>query len=377
MRILIAGDFVPRRRTADQIEKGDFSCLEEVKPIIQSVDYAIVNFESPVVMREAKPIAKTGPSLHCTEKAMECVAQAGFNCVTLANNHFRDFGQVGVEDTLLACKKFGMDYVGGGKDIEEAERILYKEIDGQRLAIINICENEWSIASEKHGGSAPLNLVKNYYAIQEAQTKADFVLVVVHGGKERYILPTPRMQDTYRYFIDIGADAVVNHHQHCYSGYELYNGHPIFYGLGNFSYDKITSRNDKMWEEGYMVELSFSTDISYKIHPYIQAAESNSAVHPIRITEGFLQALNSINGIIVDRTKLMEEYKLLVEKNYGHKDILVPYSSNIAKKLYSIHILPAFLSKTRLIRLLAYVQCESHRDLIIEKLKSELYRHHE
>ena len=62
MKLLIAGDFVPRRRTADQIEKGDFSCLEEVKPILQSVDYAIVNFESPVVMREAKPIAKTGPS---------------------------------------------------------------------------------------------------------------------------------------------------------------------------------------------------------------------------------------------------------------------------------------------------------------------------
>jgi poly-gamma-glutamate synthesis protein (capsule biosynthesis protein) len=377
MKILVAGDFVPRCRTAAQIEKDDFSCLEEVKPIIQSADYAIVNFESPVVMREAKPIEKTGPNLRCTEKAMECVAQAGFKCVTLANNHFRDFGQVGVEDTLQACKKFSIDYVGGGKDLDEAERILYQEIDGQRLAIINICENEWSIASEIHGGSAPLNLVKNYYAIQEAQKNADFVLVVVHGGKERYYLPTPRMQDTYRYFIDIGADAVVNHHQHCYSGYEVYNGRPIFYGLGNFSYDKITPRNDKMWEEGYMVELIISTDISFKIYPYIQAAEDLSAVHPIQATDAFLNSLTDINGIIVDRTKLFEEYISFAEKNHGHKDILIPYSSSVAKKLCDIRVLPSFLSKSRLIRLLAYIQCESHRDLIIEKLKTELSHYHE
>lgn len=377
MRILIAGDFVPRHRTVLQIEKGDFSCLEKVKPIIQSLDYAIVNFESPVVMREAKPIEKTGPSLHCSEKAMECVAQAGFKCVTLANNHFRDFGQVGVEDTLQACKKYNVDYVGGGKDIEEAERILYKKINGQTLAIINVCEHEWSIASEKHGGSAPLNLVKNYYVVQEANENADFVLVIVHGGKERYNLPTPRMQDTYRYFIDIGADAVVNHHQHCYSGYEVYNGHPIFYGLGNFSYDKITPRNDKMWEEGYMVELNFSTDISYKIHPYIQATEEQSAVHPIQAKDAFLKSLDGINGIIVDRTKLVGEFKSFAEKSYGHKDILVPYSASVTKRLCSIRVLPSFLSKRRLIRLLAYIQCESHRDLIIEKLKTELSYYHE
>ena len=51
--------------------------------------------------------------------------------------------------------------------------------------------------------------------VEEAKKKADFVLVIVHGGSEHFQLPTPRMQATYRFFVDAGADAVVNHHQHC------------------------------------------------------------------------------------------------------------------------------------------------------------------
>ena len=149
MKILIAGDFVPQDRIANQINNGDYSCLNEEKPIIQSVDYAIVNFESPVVKHNAKPIDKTGPNLCCTEKAMDCVAQTGFDCVTLANNHFRDYGRVGVEDTLQACKSCNIDFVGGGQNVAEARRILYKNINGQKLAIINCCENEWWFKSSQ------------------------------------------------------------------------------------------------------------------------------------------------------------------------------------------------------------------------------------
>ncbi len=373
MKILIAGDFVPRRRTAAQIEKGDYSCLDEVKPILQSVDYAIVNFESPVVMREAQPIDKTGPNLHCTEKAMECVVQAGFNCVTLANNHFRDFGQVGVEDTLRACKKYNVDHVGGGKDIEEAERVLYKEFNGQMLAIINICEHEWSIASEKHGGSAPLNLVKNYYFIQEAKTKADFVLMIVHGGTELYNLPSPRMKETYRFFIDNGADAVVNHHQHCYSGYEVYKDKPIFYGLGNFCFDKVQAKEDKLREEGFMVEISFGKRIDYRIIPYVQCSESAVRVALMQDMSSFEASIKQLNLIIEEDALLKQSFEKHATTGFmTAKDVLAPYSSNLFKSMYSKGLLPSFVTKKRLNKLLATIQCESHKDILLLGLKQQL-----
>ena len=372
MKILIAGDFVPRRRTAAQIEKGDYSCLDEVKPIIKAVDYAIVNFESPVVMREAKPIEKTGPSLHCSEKAMGCVAQAGFKCVTLANNHFRDFGQVGVEDTLHACKKYHVDHVGGGKDLEEAEHILYREINGQTLAIINICENEWSIASEKHGGSAPLNLVKNYYAIHEAKTKADFVLVIVHGGTELYNLPTPRMKETYRFFIDNGADAVVNHHQHCYSGYEVYQGKPIFYGLGNFCFDKPVARQDKLWEEGYMVELHLTEETSFRLFPYRQCTEDLPTVELRTDMSAFNDSLQHLNSIIANDNALEEQFEMLASRGRATAlQILSPYSSTMMQWLYSKRIFPSFVTNKRMKHLLAHIQCEAHRDILMFGLNSD------
>ncbi len=373
MNVLIAGDFVPRRRTAAQIEKGDYSCLDEVKPIIKAVDYAIVNFESPVVMRVAKPIEKTGPNLRCTEQSMECVAQAGFNCVTLANNHFRDYGQVGVEDTLHACKKYHVDHVGGGKDIEEAEHILYREINGQTLAIINICENEWSIASEKHGGSASLNLVKNYYAIQEAKTKADFVLMIVHGGTELYNLPSPRMKETYRFFIDNGADAVVNHHQHCYSGYEVYKDKPIFYGLGNFCFDKVQAKEDKLREEGFMVEISFGKRIDYRIIPYVQCSESAARVALMQDMSSFEASIKQLNLIIEEDALLKQSFEKHATRGFmTAQDILAPYSSNLFKSLYSKGLLPSFVTKKRLNKLLANIQCESHKDILLLGLKQQL-----
>lgn len=369
MNVLIAGDFVPRGRTATQIEKGDFSCLEEVKPIIQSVDFAVVNFESPVVMREAKPIAKTGPSLRCTEKAMECVAQAGFKCVTLANNHFRDSGQKGVEDTINACENYNMDYVGGGKTQVEAKQVLFKNINEQTLAIINCCEHEWSIATAEHGGSNPLDIIPICHAIQSAKQKSDIVLVIVHGGTEGYNLPTPRMKQTYRFFVEQGADAVVNHHQHCYSGYEVYQGKPIFYGLGNFCFDKVKSSDDKLWEEGFMVELQFGENIGFKLYPYVQCDEKEPIVRPLEDSAGFKDVISGLNSIIANDSQLNERFEQLsLQRKKLPKDILSPYSFSLLTKLYDKGLLPSFASVKRMRKLRAFVQCESHKDILLSVL---------
>lgn len=373
MNVLIAGDFVPRRRTAAQIEKGDYSCLDDVKPIIKAVDYAIVNFESPVVMREAQPIDKTGPNLRCTEQAMECVAHAGFNCVTLANNHFRDFGQIGVEDTIDACGKYHLDYVGGGRTLANASRVLYKEINGRILAIVNCCEHEWSISTSGYGGSNPLDIVAISQSIKEARRQANYVLVIVHGGTERYNLPTPRMKSTYRFFVEQGADAVVNHHQHCYSGYEVYQGKPIFYGLGNFCFDKPVARNDKLWEEGFLVEIRFGEEIGFELYPYIQCDEKESVVRIISNKVAFKEALSHLSAIIMDEDQLKEHYQKMVSKKPALiKDILAPYSSDFLIKFYSKGLLPSFVSKKRMRKLLAIIQCESHYNILLQGLIKQL-----
>lgn len=66
--------------------------------------------------------------------------------VTLANNHFRDHGEQGVEDTINTLKNNGLFFVGG-KDVTQAGHILYRSVSGKQVAFINACEHEFSIAT--------------------------------------------------------------------------------------------------------------------------------------------------------------------------------------------------------------------------------------
>ncbi len=372
MKILIAGDFCPKYRVAEKFEQSDFdSVLGEVRDIIFDADYSIVNFECPVTKGGEKPILKQGPNLQCSEKGIEAVKWTGFDCVTIANNHFFDYGKEGVENTLRACEKYGIDTVGGGMNLQEASKILYKEVAGKTLAIINCCEHEFSIATDSTAGSNPLNPIQQYYAIKEARTKADYVLVIVHGGHEHYQLPSPRMQETYRFFVDAGADAVVNHHQHCYSGYEVYKEKPIFYGLGNFCFD-VKGKHDSIWNEGYMVVLDI-TDKRTKAEciPYVQCdKEAKVFLLNNRKDSKFTETIKNINKIVSNKDELIKEYAKYIERNSRLHAVFSPYTNKILIFLCSHGVIPSFISKKKMTKILAYIQCESHLPKVINYLRS-------
>lgn len=372
-KILIAGDYVPRFRITEKLNNEDYSFFDEVKALTNQADYSIVNLECPLVLHEAHPIEKSGPNLKCeTVHVMDSLKYAGFDCVTLANNHFRDFGDVGVADTLDACQKYGIDYVGGGTDVNEAERILYKEIDGKRFAFINCCEHEFSIATENNGGSNPLNPLKQFYAIKEARNNSDYVIVIVHGGTELYNLPTPRMKETYRFFVDAGADAVINHHQHCYSGYEIYNGKPIFYGLGNLCFDLERFRINDPWNTGFVVTLLFDENtISFEASPFEQCAQTKASVHFFENTKTFSDTISSLNEkISQDEVLTLNFRKMSMGKRERIDAVLSPYSNRIIKVLNRKGLIPSFISSERKMLLLALSRCEAHRDVMIECLEN-------
>lgn len=367
MRILIAGDFCPSDRIAVLFENKDFeSVLGNVKETITSADYAIVNFECPITCGEENPIPKCGPNLSCSQNGLYAAKWAGFNCVTLANNHFYDYGDTAVKNTLSIADRFGIDHVGGGSNIEEASKTLYKTIENKKLAIINCCEHEFSIATEKSGGSNPLNPISQYYAIREARLKADYILVIVHGGYELYQLPSPRMVDTYRFFIDCGADAVINHHQHCFSGYEEYKGKPIFYGLGNFCFDNSAFRHCS-WNDGFMVSISFNETISYSIIPYHQCDDYPEIA--LRSFDTFTTRIEELNDTISNKEKLAiatKEYFDYCGKQYS--DIFEPIDNKLYYAFKSRGWLPSLISIKRKLRAANYICCEAHRDKLIHWL---------
>lgn len=212
-----------------------------------------------------------------------------------------------------------------------------------------------------------------YYAIRDARTKADFIVVIVHGGSEYYQLPSPRMQETYRFFVDAGADAVVNHHQHCYSGYEIYNGKPIFYGLGNFCFDWEGKRNQQ-WNYSLLLELYLEDNISFKLIPVLQCNEDPKVV-PLFAEEAekVMRMIESFNRVILDSTQLRSRFSEFVKTRFADIRIAFsPYTNRFLKALCNRRLLPSFISKKKKLLLYNYIECQSHCDVITEYLTEAL-----
>ncbi len=374
MKVLVAGDYCPQKRVTELLDKNEFySIIGSVKDFTDNVDYSIVNFECVVSDGTEKPIDKIGPNLKCTEKGIEALSWAGFDCVTLANNHFYDYGDKGVLNTIKTCEKNGLDYVGGGNNIAEASKTLFKKIGENVLAIINCCEHEFSIATDYNGGSNPLNPIRQHYAIRKARQHADFVLVIVHGGNEHYQLPSPRMKETYQFFIDSGADAVINHHQHCYSGYEYYKGKPIFYGLGNFCFDNDCFRSGS-WNEGFLLSINLqSGSIDFEMYPYYQCGKTSDVrIMNAEETALFKSEIMKLNSIIESYSELKSHYDSFIDKFYSEiKGTFEPYNGRLLTALYRRRILPSLITLKKKRMLLAFLQCESHLPKIYWFLKKQ------
>lgn len=373
MKVLVAGDFVPQARCVFQIQESRFAEVfnDDFCALVRSADFSFVNFESPVVERGCEPIVKCGPNLSCTASAVEAVKYAGFTGVTLANNHILDYGVDGLRQTVQCCKNAGLAVAGIGENLEDAGKPLYLE-DGEKiLAVINCCEHEFSIATDARAGANPLDPIRQFYAIREAKRKADHVLVIVHGGHECYQLPSLRMVQTYRFFIDAGADAVVNHHQHCFSGYEIYNGKPIVYGLGNLCFDYLPYKVGSSWNYGYMVSISFDESIKFEISPYRQYAEKPTI--ELLDKEAIADHLNELCKIISDSEMLKKEvdsyYELCAKSELG---MLEPYGGRVMSKLLDLNMLPRFVKGKKAAIVLNHIDCESHRDKLLFALKGKL-----
>lgn len=369
MKIIIAGDFCDCGHASKKIRKGEYSSMfDDVKPLIEQADFRIVNFEFPIVLNEGHPIAKCGPNLKGSKESVSAIKYAGFNICTLANNHILDQGADCCMITKQVLEDEGLRTVGVGSTIEEANTPLYITKDGETLAVINCCEHEYSIVSDSQYGANPVNAIQQYYKIKEARKKADYVVVIIHGGHEMYQLPSPRMKELYRFYIDCGADAVINHHQHCFSGYEIYNNKPIFYGLGNFLFDNIMNA-DTRWNDGYMVELNLNrVQCSFNIHPYHQSVvPATVKLLDESDRKAFEDAINKLNVIIADDVELSRCFKEHSDniKN-GLIPIFLPYNNRYLNALCKRGVLPSFISKSKKLRIANYLNCESHLDCLRE-----------
>jgi poly-gamma-glutamate synthesis protein (capsule biosynthesis protein) len=349
--------------------------FNDLLPFIKEADFAVMNLECPLVS-DGRALSKLGPSLKAPVETVQSLTAAGFNLVTLANNHIMDFGEQGLASTMAVLAKNGIDFLGAGKDIQEARSIYYKDVRGYRLAFLNFAENEFSTTQGNKAGANPVNPVTNYYDIREARDNADIVFVIVHGGLEHYPLPSPGVKERYRFFVDAGADVVVGHHTHCVSGYELYKDAPIFYSLGNFVFDHPTKR-DGSWIEGMAVEFELAGKrVHFEPIGLVQGDEDTAGVRCMNgyEREHFEKKVEHLNAIIADDKALARSWhEMIINRNHVYQAMAL-VGNTYLRKLINRKILPIdwFTNNTQRKMLLNVLRCETHREAVIHALEDNV-----
>lgn len=383
IRLLVAGDFCLSGRMKNSSSYEISSSLSSIKPYVNSADYSLLNLECSVFDNTYEPIKKIGPNLHNTSESLKALKDIGFNGVTLANNHFADYGHDAVVESVSLLRKYNIDYYGGGENIEEASKVKFINIYSKKIAIINCCEHEYTIASTKKGGSNPLDIIEISKLIQKIKSECNYIILIVHGGAEHYQLPTPRMQKWYRFFIDVGADVVINHHQHCFSGFEYYKSKPIVYGLGNFCFDSDNYRQSQ-WNKGYMLQLDLDNDIRIDQIPYIQC-DDKIGTHVLYNDSSFREELETLCSIIKDESEIINRYERYMDTLMREYMYLFEVKNNrILRRLFNKGLIPDKFAKelisqplykdnNKLLTLLSYFQCETHNDAM-KSLLNKLYK---
>lgn len=238
--------------------------LALVRDQLTKYDMTFGNLEGPVSERGYN--RGSIYSFRMNPKTVAAIKDAGFDAVSVANNHIGDWGPVAMHDTLNLLSEAGIIAVGGGESRSEAYSPKYFHTDGGIViafigasqfgkgyteAPVQTGEVQKQKAPDDYSGVGIAVLDSKtenkelIESITQARQQADFVIVSLHFGDEYRSLPTDFQQKVAKSFIDTGADLIVGHHPHVLEPVEEYSGADhgglIAYSLGNFVFDQYFS----------------------------------------------------------------------------------------------------------------------------------------
>ena len=370
MKILIAGDLVPTKSNEMMFQQSDFinNLDKDLVEQWNSVDLRMFNLECPLGER-MHPIFKNGPNLLAPSKCIEGIASLNPSLVFLANNHIMDYGSEGLSNTLKLLKSKNIKYTGILNSLQAGADKCIINSKGIRLGVYNVCENEFSTATETKAGANPLNVMKNCNEISALKEECDLCLVIFHGGKEFYRYPSPNLQEICHGFVDYGADLVITQHSHCIGCEEKYKDSTIVYGQGNFIFD---GGKDEFWNTALWILLEVKGK-KYKVH-YIPIEKKENLIK-ISESKNILVEFSKRSDAIQKSGFIQEEYKKFATKKLNEY-LNIANKSRFYKKILNRLFKRKFFYKTYnakdCIRILNAIECEAHRELFIAGLKEKI-----
>ncbi|WP_051549159.1 CapA family protein [Nocardioides sp. URHA0032] len=215
---------------------------------LADADLTMVNLESAITERDSwDPKSLERPRdrywFRAPPRALDVLADAGVDVVTVANNHGADLGAAGLHDTLLAARHAPLAVVGVGDDRAHAFTPYRVRVRGTDLAFLTADTTPlestspiWTAGRRTPGlaaarGPRPRVLLR---AVRRADRDADVVVVYLHWGRDMQTCPTLRQRTTAHALAAAGADVLVGSHAHVQLGSGWQGDTYVNYGLGNF-----------------------------------------------------------------------------------------------------------------------------------------------
>ncbi len=244
----MTGTYFPEKRVAPKDGAESFKFVS-VYLTNNNPDILMANLEGVITSRKT-PSKQIIPgksfAFNMPTNTAFYLKEAGFNVVSIANNHARDFGEEGLKDTERFLSKAGILFTGRKGQFVTIEK------KGLKIAVVGFSWHSWANCYKNTDESMGL--------IKKLKASHDIVVISVHGGSEgekaMYIpdadeyLFSEHRGNLYRFCrmaIDNGADLIVGHGPHVVRGMEIYKDRLIAYSLGNFLTPAMSTAGNKKY----------------------------------------------------------------------------------------------------------------------------------
>ena len=277
---------------------GGRDLLKPTHSILQSADITFGNLEGTVLNSGGSAKRCSDPSkcyvFRMPESHVQHLVEAGFDFVSIANNHSGDMGPIGRTNTIRTLTENGISCAG----LFTHPTATFEQ-EGIRYGFIAFAPNSGTLNIRDIPDAAA--------RVRKLAAESDIVIVSFHGGAEgTQAEHVPRRTETYygenrgdvykfaHAMVDAGADVIWGHGPHVVRGMELYKNRLIAYSLGNFcTYARFSLRGVKAYAPIVQAEVDSSgAFVSGKIWSFIQKGEGGPVTDP---DNGALRRIKSLS----------------------------------------------------------------------------------
>ncbi|HUO75852.1 MAG TPA: CapA family protein [Candidatus Paceibacterota bacterium] len=232
VHLLFVGDIMLSRSVGDaMLRRNDFDWpFERIASVTAAADLTFGNLETPISTRGTPH--GCGYCFRADPRVVDGLRYAGFDVLSVANNHSHDYGSDAFADTLQYLASASIDPVGYGPAV-------VRTVGTTRIGFLAY--------------TYPLDEARITADIAAARPQADVLVVSFHAGTEYETVHNALQERVYHAAIDAGADLVIGSHPHVVQDVERYKGKWIAYSLGNFIFDQTFS---PLTMHGMLVDLT-------------------------------------------------------------------------------------------------------------------------